>query len=154
MPLIRQQIPDCVFHIYGSDMQLMRRSLEDLHDVGVIVVGFVKEVADAFDRHRILVAPMRFGSGIKGKVVMALCNGIPTVLNQVSAEGINARNQHEAILAETPAEFASAVVKLHESPDCWQSMSNAALQFARAAFSRERARDALRAIVLGTGITI
>ena len=154
MPLIRQQIPDCVFHIYGSGMELMRKSLEDLQDVGVVVVGSVKEVSDAFDRHRVFVAPMRFGSGIKGKVVMALCNGIPTVLNQVSAEGINARDQQEVIQAETPAEFAAAVTELHQNRARWQSISEAALRFGRTTFSRDRARDALRATILGTGITV
>jgi glycosyltransferase involved in cell wall biosynthesis len=154
MPLIRQQIPDCVFHIYGSEMELMRKSLEDLPGVGVVVVGSVKAVADAFDRHRVFVAPMRFGSGIKGKVVMALCNGIPTVLTPVAAEGTNARDQQEVIQAETPAEFAAAVIELHQDAARWQSVSDAALRFARTAFSRDRARDVLRATILGTGITV
>jgi len=154
MPLIRQQIPDCVFHIYGSDMELMRPSLEDLEGVGVNVVGTVKEVSDAFDHHRVFVAPMRYGSGIKGKVVMALCNGIPTVLTPVAAEGTNARDQQEVIQAETPAEFAAAVIELHENGARWQSMSDAALRFGRTTFSRDRARDVLRATILGTGITV
>jgi GT2 family glycosyltransferase len=154
MPLIRQQIPDCVFHVYGSDMELMRKSLEDLEDAGVSVVGSIKELSDMFDRHRVFVAPMRFGSGIKGKVVMALCNGVPTVLNQVSAEGINARDKQEVMQAETPAQFAAAIIELHKNAAHWQKMSDAALSFARATFSKDRARDVLRSIILGTGITV
>jgi len=154
MPLIRQEVPDCVFHIYGSDMELMRKSLEDLQGVGVVVEGSVREVSDAFDRHRVFVAPMRFGAGIKGKVVMALCNGIPTVLTAVAAEGTNARDHQEVILAETPAEFAKAVVELHENASFWESTSEAALRFGRTTFSRDRARDALRSTILATGITV
>jgi hypothetical protein len=154
MPLVRQEIPDCVFHIYGSGMELMREPLEDLQSVGVIVEGSIKEVSDAFDRHRVFVAPMRFGAGIKGKVVMALCNGIPTVLTSVAGEGTNARDHQEVIYAETPAEFAAAVVELHEDVLHWNSISEAALRFGRTTFSRDRARDALRAAILGTGITV
>jgi glycosyltransferase involved in cell wall biosynthesis len=154
MPLIRQQVPDCVFHIYGSGMESMRASLEDLQGVGIVVVGTVKEVSDAFDRHRVFVAPVRFGSGIKGKVVMALCNGIPTVLTPIAMEGMNVRDQQEVIQAETPAEFAAAVSEIHQNPACWQSMSDAALRFGRTTFSRERARAALRATIIGTGITV
>ena len=152
MPLIRQKVPDCVFYVYGSEMDLMRKSLEDLKDV--VVVGSVKEVSDAFDRHRVFVAPMRYGAGIKGKVVMALCNGIPTVLTAVAAEGTNARNRQEVVLAETPAEFAAAVIELHENAASWGSISEAALRFGRTTFSRDRARDVLRATILGTGITV
>jgi glycosyltransferase involved in cell wall biosynthesis len=97
---------------------------------------------------------MRFGSGIKGKVVMALCNGVPTVLNQVSAEGINARDKQEVMQAETPAQFAAAIIELHKNAAHWQKMSDAALSFARATFSKDRARDVLRSIILGTGITV
>ena len=50
----------------NDDMELMRKSLGDLEDSGVVVVGSVKEVSDAFDRHRVFVAPLRFGAGIKG----------------------------------------------------------------------------------------
>ncbi len=152
MPLIRVAIPDCIFYVYGSDMELIRKSVEDLKDV--VVVGSVKEVSDAFDRHRVFVAPMRYGAGIKGKVVMALCNGIPTVLTAVAAEGTNARNNQEVILAETPAEFAAAVVELHENAPRWQNISEAALKFGRTTFNRDRARDALRATILATGITV
>jgi O-antigen biosynthesis protein len=154
MPLIRKSVPDCVFYVYGSDMDLMRKSLEDVQTAGVEVVGSVESVSDAFDRHRVFVAPMRYGSGIKGKVVMAMCNGIPTVLTAVAAEGIHARDQQEVIQAETPAAFAAAVVELHENAARWQSMSNAALHFARTTFSRDRARDVLRATLIGTGITV
>ena len=154
MPLIRQKLPDCAFYIYGSDMELMRTSLEDLEAAGVVVVGSVKDVSDAFDRHRVFVAPMRFGSGIKGKVVMALCNGIPTVLTSVAAEGTNARDEQEVIQAETPAEFAAAVITLHQDAARWQSISDAALRFGRAKFTRDRARDVLRSTILGTGITV
>jgi glycosyltransferase involved in cell wall biosynthesis len=154
MPLIRQQIPECGFYIYGSEMELMRGSLEDLQSAGVVVVGSVKDVSDAFDQHRVFVAPMRFGSGIKGKVVMALCNGIPTVLTSVAAEGTHTRDEQEVIQAETPAEFAAAVITLHQDAARWQSISDAALRFGRAEFSKDRARDALRATILGTGITV
>jgi glycosyltransferase involved in cell wall biosynthesis len=114
----------------------------------------VESVSDAFDRHRVFVAPMRYGSGIKGKVVMAMCNGVPTVLTTVAAEGIHARDQQEVIQAETPAAFAAAVIELHENAARWQSMSDAALHFARTTFSRDRARDVLRATLIGTGITV
>jgi O-antigen biosynthesis protein len=85
---------------------------------------------------------------------MALCNGIPTVLTPVAAEGTNARDQQEVIQAETPAEFAAAVTELHENAVRWQSISDAALLFGRTTFSRERARDALRATILEIGITV
>jgi GT2 family glycosyltransferase len=154
MPMIRKQIPDCTFYVYGSDMELMRESLKDVKESGVVIVGTVQDVSDAFDRHRVFVAPMRFGSGIKGKVVMALCNGIPTVLTAIAAEGTNARDQQEFIQAETPTEFAAAVIELHQDEARWQSVSNASLRFSQKTFSKDRARDVLRVAILGAGIAV
>ncbi len=154
MPLIREKVPDCVFHIYGSDMVLMKKSLEGLEKDGVNVVGSVKEVSEAFDRHRVFVAPLRYGAGIKGKVVMALCNGIPTVLTPVATEGMNVRGGQEVVLAETPNQFAEAVIELHENPARWQAVSDAALKFGRETFSAGRARDVLRKLILEVGIAI
>ncbi len=154
MPLIREKIPDCTFHIYGSEMDSMRKSLEGLEKNGVNVVGSVKEVSEAFDRHRVFVAPLRYGAGIKGKVVMALCNGIPTVLTPVATEGMNVRGGQEVVLAETPSQFAEAVIELHENPARWQAVSDAALNFGRETFSAGRARDVLRKLILEVGIAI
>ncbi len=154
MPLVRQKVPGCEFYIYGSDMDLMRKPLEGLLHEGIKVIGSVRDVSEAFERHRVFVAPLRYGAGIKGKVVMALCNGIPTVLTQVATEGMSVRDGQEVLLADTPGQFAEAVVELHENTARWEAISQAALNFGRTTFGAERAREVLRKIILELGITI
>lgn len=154
MPLVRQKIPDCEFYVYGSEMDLIRKAFAGLEDAGIKVVGSVNEVSEAFDRHRVFVAPLRYGAGIKGKVVMALCNGIPTVLTKVATEGMNVRDGQEVVVAETAPQFAEAVVDLHENLARWNTVSEAALKFSRTNFSTDRARDVLRKIILGLDVTI
>ena len=118
------------------------------------MIGSVRDVSEAFERHRVFVAPLRYGAGIKGKVVMALCNGIPTVLTQVATEGMSVRDGQEVLLADTPGQFAEAVVELHENTARWEAISQAALNFGRTTFGAERAREVLRKIILELGITI
>ena len=154
MPLVRDEIPGCVFYIYGSEMEKMRVSLDELLDDGVKLVGHVKNISEVLDRHRVFAAPIRYGSGIKGKLVMGLCNGIPAVVTRLATEGMDVRDGREVVFAETAAEFAVGAVTLHQDAAKWQAVSERALAFARGAFSVAGARKVMRETVLACGIPV
>nr|WP_245396765.1 glycosyltransferase [Jiella sonneratiae] len=99
LPLILQKRPDDVFHIYGS---AMGANIKALAGDNVEAHGFVEDLADVYDRHRVFVAPLRSGAGIKGKVLGALARGIPCVLTPVAAEGTGLRSGFDCLIAEDP----------------------------------------------------
>ena len=72
-PLVRAALPDVVFHVIGS--KAPSQILELAHD-GVIVHGFVADIAPYMDGCRLSVAPLRYGAGVKGKVNMAMSYGL------------------------------------------------------------------------------
>lgn len=79
-PLLLQQRPELRLHLYGSgldDTTAARWGAEP----GVIVEGWVADPATVYARHRLFVAPLRSGAGLKGKVVAAAAHGIPQVLS-------------------------------------------------------------------------
>lgn len=129
--------------IYGSGMNDMIRALRS---DAIDPVGYVEDVADAYGRHRVFVAPLLSGAGIKGKVLSAMAHGIPTVLTPIAAEGIGLRHSHDCLIAQTPEDWARAIRRLMEDDALWASMSTAARAYAAERFSFAEGRAKMKAI--------
>jgi GT2 family glycosyltransferase len=127
MPLLRQRIPGITATLTGADPT---RAVRALAARDVAVTGYVEDPAAVLGRARVFVAPLRFGAGMKGKVVYALAHGIPVVATPVAAEGIFEAGEWEAI-AQTPAELAAQIARVHNDPALWESLSQRGLEIAR-----------------------
>jgi GT2 family glycosyltransferase/glycosyltransferase involved in cell wall biosynthesis len=141
MPLLSSQGPNGVLSIYGSKMD---EEIKALKSDTVHPVGFVEQIADAYDRHRIFVAPLRSGAGIKGKVLSALAHGIPCVLTPTAAEGIGLRSGHDCFIAETPTDWVTAIEQLNTDKALWEKISANAQAYMADAFSFNRGRLLMR----------
>ena len=86
-PKIREALPEAKLKVYGAYPPLR---IQQLHDVktGFLVKGHVDNLDTVFKNSRILLAPLRFGAGIKGKIVDAWRYGCPVVTTPIGAEGI------------------------------------------------------------------
>ena len=135
-------VPDAHLTIYGSGMD---DSIRALASDTIDPVGFVDDMATAYDRHRIFVAPLLSGAGIKGKVLSALAHGIPTILTPVAAEGIGLRHGHDCLIATTPEEWAAAIARLSGDDALWTAISTAARGYAAERFSFAQGRAAMKA---------
>jgi GT2 family glycosyltransferase/glycosyltransferase involved in cell wall biosynthesis len=135
-------VPEAHLTIYGAGMDDRVRALAS---DSIDPVGFVADMATAYDRHRIFVAPLLSGAGIKGKVLSALAHGIPTILTPVAAEGIGLRHGHDCLIATTPAEWAAAIARLSEDDALWTAISTAARSYAAERFSFARGRETMKA---------
>ncbi len=136
-PTLRERLPELEFHLYGSGLG------PELHEAwqavpGVRVHGWVDDAAVVYERHRVFIAPLRAGAGIKGKVIAALAHGVPQVLSPVAAEATGLRHGVEVFIAPHPQAWCEATAALLTDDELWSRTSDAALQHARAHFSRER----------------
>jgi O-antigen biosynthesis protein len=118
------------------------------HDV--VIEGYVPDTSARFQGVRVFVAPLRYGAGIKGKILEAMSYGLPVVTTPVGAEGLALRDGVDAMIAVSPGEFAAKVVQLYTSRDLWSGMSENSLKYVRANNSPDRAR-ALFAEILDVG---
>jgi glycosyltransferase involved in cell wall biosynthesis len=110
LPLVRRERPDAVLEVVGRIGDGGRRSLAGLE--GVRVVGPVADMAEAVRGAAVGVCPMRLGAGIQNKVLEYMSLGIPAVTSSVAFEGLGARPGVELLVADAPAESASAVLSL------------------------------------------
>jgi glycosyltransferase involved in cell wall biosynthesis len=141
MPLVQQRLPGVALRIYGSEVP---EKIRKLSDKNVVVEGWVPDVAQVYDRCRVFVAPLRSGAGIKGKVIGALAHGVPCVLSPVAAEGIGVRDGHEALIVETPRQWAESIAVLYENGDRWRELQAAGRRHAATEYSFARAQRAMQ----------
>ncbi|MGR3622867.1 glycosyltransferase [Pseudophaeobacter sp.] len=142
MERLANERPDLNLSIYGSRMGA---DVKALKADNIDPVGFVEELAYAYDRHLVFVAPLRSGAGIKGKVLSALAHGIPCVLSPMAAEGIGLRNGLDAIVVDTPAEWIDAIIRVHDDAELWKQLSQSGHTLAKTQFSFESGREKMRA---------
>ncbi|RID90310.1 glycosyltransferase [Gemmobacter lutimaris] len=133
--------PETVLSIYGSGMNDRIRNLASPQ---IDPVGFIETLDLAYDRHMAFVAPLLSGAGIKGKVLGALAHGIPCVLSPVAAEGIGLRSGYDCLIANTPAEWESAILRLLDDAGLWNRISTHARELVEDVYSFTKGRKDMR----------
>ena len=147
LPSLRQRIPELRFLVLGSRPTAEIQALASEH---VQVLGFQKDITPYFNACRLMVAPLRFGAGIKGKLGTSFSYGLPVVASSIAAEGMYLQHGREVLIADTPQEFADAVVRLYNDPQLWTQMSAAGRQLLRERFSPEVIRQGLAEVIAST----
>ncbi len=89
---------------------------------------------------------------MKGKISQAMSYGVPVVATSVAVEGMHLGNGTDCLIADTPAQFAAAVVAPYRSCDEWRRLSAAGLHNIQTFFSKERAEAALLSALASLGV--
>lgn len=118
-PLIRKQLPDAKVYIYGAYPNPSITQLSD-SKTGFFVKGRIEDVEEAMQKARICLAPLRFGAGLKGKLIDAMVNGTPNVCSSIAAEGMKGELDWSGAIKDQPDEFAAAAVQLHSDEGLWK----------------------------------
>jgi len=147
MPRVWQTDPSIVCLLVGSDLpDSLRRMAGDR----VRVLGHVADLgADVLDRVRLTVAPLRFGAGVKGKVLESLAAGVPCIMSPVAAEGLSLPAGLTALVSQDEAGLAALICHLHGNAEAHAKAAAAGLAFMRAVCSETAVTQALLAAIEG-----
>ena len=137
MPLLWERDPELRLHVVGADPT---PAVEALQSDRVNVVGYVEDPTEWLSRTRVHVSPMRFGSGIKLKLLDTMAAGQPFVTTSVGAEGLPLGRMHSAIVAEEPEVIAQLVYSLYTDERDWGRTQRGLLDIARSHFDRDTFR--------------
>jgi glycosyltransferase involved in cell wall biosynthesis len=149
LPLLRAELPELRLLLAGSDMPA---AVRDLAGEGVDVLGWVEDLAALFGRMRLSVAPLRFGAGFKGKVAASLAHGLPVVGSAISLEGTGLSSGDGVAVADSPDEFARAILHLHEDEALWREQSARALERVGALYSPDAALQTFSTMLQRLGL--
>ncbi len=112
----------------------------------MVVTGTVDDVRPYFERVKVFVNPVRIGGGFRGKILEAMSMGLPIVTTSLGAEGVNAEDGQEMIIADEPADFAAATVRLLRDDGLCESLGARARDLALENFSWEKGVEELEQV--------
>jgi len=117
-PLIRKQIPEAELHIYGAYPPPKATALHN-PKTGFLVKGWAKDAFEVMEQSRLCLAPLRFGAGIKGKLLDAMMMKTPSITTSIGSEGMHDQQPWPGIIANDVSEFVAAAVSLYNDQQAW-----------------------------------
>lgn len=135
-PLIYKQ-REIPFYMVGSNMP---SELQNIELPGVVKIGWLsdEELEELYGRIRMAVVPLRYGAGIKGKVVEAMYHGVPVVTTSIGAEGMP-QGDARLEIADTAEDFSQKVLRLYDNLQELNCISESFEPFIEKYFSEEAA---------------
>ncbi|RLC79849.1 MAG: glycosyl transferase family 1, partial [Chloroflexi bacterium] len=110
LPLVQAEVPEVHFIIVGQRPHARLDELRD--DPAITLTGWVDDTRPYIAGAVVYVAPLRMGGGTRLKLLEAMAMSKPVVATRLGAEGYPVADGREMVLADTPADFAAAVVGL------------------------------------------
>jgi glycosyltransferase involved in cell wall biosynthesis len=118
-PFIQKQLPKAQMHIYGAYSTARITQLHSPKE-NFLIKGWAKSAPEAVKNAKISLAPLRFGAGLKGKLIEAMQCGTPTVTTNIGAEGMHGNLCWNGSIKNTPEDIANAAVSLYTSEIKWK----------------------------------
>ncbi len=119
-PLIRKKLPNAQLHIYGSYPPPKATSLNN-PKTGFLIKGWADDAYEVIENSKVCLAPIRFGAGIKGKLLDAMIMQTPSITSSVGSEGMyDSENETwPGFISDEVEEFAKKAVELYNDKKLW-----------------------------------
>jgi glycosyltransferase involved in cell wall biosynthesis len=156
-PSVREALPHARCHIYGSYLTPKAKQLENKKD-GFLVHGFAEDAKEVIGNARILLAPLNFGAGIKGKLVDAMQCSTPSITTEIGCEGLLPTTSGTAemqtmwpgaihTIESSCAAFIKSCITLYANERAWNQASNQSQSLYSCLFNYEQQSKLLTASI-------
>lgn len=135
-PGIKEKLPEAEMHVYGAYPDERARQWQS-SELGFYIQGRVKDAKEAMSSARICLAPLRFGAGLKGKLLEAMQCGTPSVTTFIGAEGINGEFPWPGAIADNCEGFVTAAVDLYRDKTRWEKAQQRGVTIINSLFKRK-----------------
>jgi glycosyltransferase involved in cell wall biosynthesis len=149
MPPVWAARPDATLLLAGSDLPAGLRAEAEAAPGPVEVLGHIPDLGQLWERTRIVLAPLRWGAGLKGKVLDALAAGLPCLCSPIAAEGMDWPAALAPLACADPAAMAEAALRLYPDEATCAALGAAGLAWIEERFSADRIACAMRSVAGG-----
>jgi len=140
-PFIKRKLKGVKLYIIGGEPP---ETIRKLASDDIIVTGHLPDISEHFNHCKLSIAPLRYGAGIKGKILTSMSYGLPVVATSIASEGMQLRHQFEVAIADTPDEFAEMVIKLYNNQSVWNDLSNNSVDFVKNRYSFDAEKQVIK----------
>jgi glycosyltransferase involved in cell wall biosynthesis len=133
---IKNQLPEAEIHIYGA---YASKKVFQLHNEkeGFIIKGRAENVEYVFNQVKVLLAPIPFGAGIKGKLLESMQFGLPNVTSAVGAEAMHENLDWNGFITDNETEFVEKAVLLYQDENLWRKSQENGFKIIENRFKKE-----------------
>ncbi len=134
---IRKQLPKAEIHIYGA---YVNQQIQELHNKkeGFIVKGFVEDANEVIENAKVVLAPLNYGAGIKGKLTEAMLCGTPSVTTTIGVEGMAGDFPWNGFVADDFSNFALKSAELYTNKPVWEQAQLNGVDIINSIYSKEK----------------
>jgi polysaccharide biosynthesis protein PslH len=144
LPAVRARVPDASFWIVGAEPSARVRNLASI--AGVHVTGTIEDIRPWIWSAAVYASPLRFGLGVKNKILEAMASGAPIVATPRSLSGTPLIDGRDVLIADDDAKFADAVVRLLSDSGLRSSIASEARRRAESEYSWDSITSAFEAL--------
>ena len=133
---IKKQLSEAEIHIYGA---YATEKVFQLHNQkeGFIIKGRAENVETTFNQAKVLLAPIPFGAGIKGKLLESMQFGLPNVTSTIGAEAMHGNFDWNGFITDNETEFVEKAILLYQDENIWQKSQENGYLIAKNLFKKE-----------------
>mgnify|MGYP005984908247 CR=1 FL=1 len=118
-PLIRKELPNAELHIYGSYPPPKATALNN-PKTGFLIKGWAKDAYEVMQNSKLCLAPIRFGAGIKGKLLDAMITKTPSITTTIGSEGMKDDESWPGEITDDMEVFAKKSIELYKNKQLWE----------------------------------
>lgn len=134
---IREYLPEVEVHIYGA---YVNQQIQQLHNPkeGFIIKGFAENAKEVVENARVVLAPLRFGAGIKGKLTEAMICGTPSVTTTIGAEGMCGNFPWNGFIEDNFSDFALMSAEIYRNKNMWKQYQEIGKEIINHIYDKEK----------------
>lgn len=118
-PVLRKQFPTAILQIFGS---YIPTKIQNLHapNEGFLIMGRAQNAHTEIQKCKIMLAPLRYGAGLKGKLIEAMICGTPSISSSIGAEDMNGNLPWSGAIQDDISAFVAAAIALYQDESLWK----------------------------------
>ena len=134
---IKKQLPNVEMHIYGAYVNQQIRDLDNAKE-GFLIKGFAENSKSVISKARVVLAPLNFGAGIKGKLTEAMICGTPSITSKIGAEGMHENLSWNGFIENNYKQFAKKAIELYTNKNSWEQSQKNGIEIINQIYDKDK----------------